>query len=801
MFSNYFKIAWRNLFANKLHSLINITGLALGMAAAVLLLLNIQYGLSVDQFHEKKAQLYEAYGKGMDNGGISVDYSTSGLLGPVLKNYPEIGSVARVAESAMLFRYADKKIAASGNFTDPSFLSMFSFPLVKGSIGTALKDPNDIVVTQRLAAKLFGSQDPMGQVITTPTGDNFTVTAVLKDPPANTRFNFEYLLPYSYLHSPGAWNGWNVNTFVELAPGANVDLVNQKIATIMARNVSPDRSASKEIIFLYPFTKVYLESKFENGRPVGGNIDNLKMLGGLAAIILLIACINFMNLSTARSEKRGKEVGIRKVVGAARSSLIFQFIGESILMALLAGLIALALVELTMPYFNTLTDVQLVLPWSSPAFWFGALGFVLLTGVLAGSYPAFYLSSFKPVRVLKGVLKNGNALSFGGAASPRSRLARNLRALGYPRKILVVVQFVFSIFLINLTVIYQKQIRYELDREVGFSKDNLVFHPMTADLRRNYAAVKNELIGSGTALSVSESSTTVTRNTGQESGLKWAGMDPRMNPQFVLIMENGDFIRTNGLTLMAGRDIDIEKYPGDTLSCVINETSAKVLGFKNPLGQIIRDVDERWKIVGVVNDFLIGDPNQASEPVLIKGAANARYISIRINGNRPFVPNARQAEAILKKYNPEYITDLQFADKDYADKFEQVRNTAMLINSFTFIAIFVSCMGLLGLATYMAENRTKEIGIRKVLGSGIAAIVSLLARDFVRLILISIVIASPLAWLFMQSFLLHFTYRTPLNAWVLLISGAAALLLSLATIGFQTIRAAMANPVKSLRAE
>jgi ABC-type antimicrobial peptide transport system permease subunit len=506
------------------------------------------------------------------------------------------------------------------------------------------------------------------------------------------------------------------------------------------------------------------------------------MLGGLAVIILLIACINFMNLSTARSEKRGKEVGIRKVVGAARRSLIFQFIGESILMAFLAGLIALILVQLAIPYFDTLTEVQLVLPRNSPAFWLAALGFILLTGVMAGSYPAFYLSSFKPVRVLKGVLKNANALVT-------------------PRKILVVVQFVFSIFLINLTVIYQKQIRYELDRELGFSKDNLVFHPMTADLRRNYAAVKNELIGSGTALSVSESSTTVTRDAGEESGLKWAGMDPRNNPWFVLIMENGDFIRTSGLTLVAGRDIDIDKYPGDTLSCVINETSVKVLGFKSPLGQIIRDVDERWKIVGVVKDFLVDNPDEEFSPVLIKGAVNDGYISIRISGSRPFIQNARQAEAILKKYNPEYITDLQFADKDYAAKFEQVRNTAMLINTFAFIAIFVSCMGLLGLATYMAENRTREIGIRKVLGSSIAAIVSLLARDFVRLILISIVIASPLAWLFMQPFLLHFTYRTPVSAWVLAISGAAALLLALATIGFQTIRAAMANPVKSLRAE
>src|SRR5258708_1484017 len=407
MFSNYFKIAWRSLFKNKLHSLINITGLDLGMAEAVLLLLNIQYGLSVDQFHEKKAQLYEAYGKGMANGELSVDKSASGLLGPVLKSYPEIGSVARVTGSAMLFRYADKKIAAGGDFTDPAFLSMFSFPLVEGSMETALKDPNDIVVTQRLAAKLFGNDNPAGKIITTPTGDNFTVTGVLKDPPANTQFNFEYLLPYSYLHNPGAWNNWNVNTFVELTPGANVDAVNQKIAAIMARNSpSPDRSLAKQIIFLYPLTKVYLESKFENGRPVGGNIDYLKMLGGLAAIILLIACINFMNLSTARSEKRGKEVGIRKDMAAARRSLIFQFIGESILMAFLAGLIALAWVQLAIAYFDTLTDVQLILPWSSPAFWFGALGFVLLTGVMAGGDLAFSLFFFYPARGRKGGFKN-----------------------------------------------------------------------------------------------------------------------------------------------------------------------------------------------------------------------------------------------------------------------------------------------------------------------------------------------------------------------------------------------------------
>ncbi len=783
MLKNYLKIALRNLVKNKLHSFINITGLAFGMAAATLLLLNIQYGLSIDQFHEKKALIYEVLHKGMGNGEIQVGNSNSSLLGPALKSYPEIGSVARVQGSSMLFRYADKKIPTWGNFTDPAFLSMFSFPLEKGDLATVLKDPNDIVLTRRLAARLFGGDNPMGKIVTTPTGDNFTVTGVLKDLPPNTQFNFEYLLSLTYLHNQGEWNNWNTNTYVELGPGASVAAVNQKIVDLMARrSPSADRSMAKEKIFLYPLTKLYLETRFKNGEPAGGNIDNLKMLGGLAAIILLIACINFMNLSTARSEKRGKEVGIRKVVGAPRLSLIFQFIAESILMALLAGMIALVLVELTIPYFNALTGVTLSIPWSAPSFWIAAGGFILFTGIIAGSYPAFYLSSFRPVKVLKGVLQNANALVA-------------------PRKILVVVQFVLSIFFINFTVIYQKQIRYELDRELGFAKDDLVFHPVTADLSRNYAAVKNELLGTGTASSVSESSTTVTRNEGAESGLKWEGMNPRDNVWFILMMENGDFVRTTGLTLLAGRDIDIQKYPADTLSCVINEASVKVLGFKNPVGQIIRDVDERWKIVGIVKDFLVDDPGQASQPVLIKGAVGAGYISIRLSGSRPFLQNARQAEAILRKYNPQYLTELQFADKDYAAKFQEVRNTATLINTFALIAIFVSCMGLLGLATYMAENRTREIGIRKVLGSSISGIVSLLAKDFVRLILISIVIASPLAWIFMNNFLHHYAYRTQVDIWVLIASGAAALLLALVTISFQVVRAALQNPVKNLRTD
>jgi putative ABC transport system permease protein len=782
MLKNYFKIAFRNLFKNKVHSLINIAGLALGMAAATLLLLNIQHGLSIDQFHEKKANLYLAYNKAFINGSIACYDATAAPLAPALQHYPEVKNVARLAGANMLFRYADKKIAATGNFTDPAFLSMFSFPLIAGNIQTALADPNDIVLTQQLAAKLFGSEDPINKVITTPTGNTFIVTGVLRDLPPNTQFNFQCLMSWTQFHSPSSWKNQDVVTYAELMPGANIDAVNGKIAKIVTGNNPGEQALATHSIFLYPLTKVWLEGRFENGRPAGGNIDNLKMLGGLAGIILLIACINFMNLSTARSEKRAKEVGIRKVIGAERRSLIFQFIGESVLMALLAGIIALMLMTLVLPSFGTLISTKLTMPWLSPLFWFAALAFILLTGLLAGSYPAFYLSSFKPIKVLKGILQNGNALV-------------------KPRKVLVVVQFVFSIFLINFTVIYQKQVRYELNREVGYTRDDLAFHDLTPDLRQHYAAVKNELLAAGVASSVSESNTTVTRDEGQESGLKWAGMDPTANPGFVLMMENGGFVQTSGLSLIAGRDIDIVKYPGDTLSCVINETSARILGFKNPIGSIINDEAERWMIVGVVKDFLVDQPDQGMPPVLIKGAVSAGVINIRIDRNRPFDQNVRQVEAILKKYNPSFITDLQFADKDYAFKFQQARNTALLINTFAFIAIFVSCMGLLGLAIYTTENRTREIGIRKVLGSSIGGIVALLTRDFVKLVLISILIASPLAWFFMNNFLLHYSYRTTVDGWVLLISGVAALFLALVTIGFQVTRAALANPVKNLRTE
>jgi ABC-type antimicrobial peptide transport system permease subunit len=423
----------------------------------------------------------------------------------------------------------------------------------------------------------------------------------------------------------------------------------------------------------------------------------------------------------------------------------------------------------------------MTIPWESPYFWLAGLAVVLFTGILAGSYPAFYLSSFKPVKVLKGIIKTGSALVT-------------------PRKVLVIVQFVLAVFLINFTILFRKQVKYGEGRDIGFVKENLVFHQLTADLRKNYDLVKNELINAGIATSVCMSNTPVTRGGTGLSGLQWKGTTGKNNISFELLETSGDYVVTNGLTLAAGRDIDIARFSTDTASCMINEASAKVLGFKNPVGEVIVDDGFNWKIVGVVKDFFMGSPGEAVAPALIRGSRRGNFINVRLKSNAS-IQTFKNLEGILKKYNPNFLTEYQFADADYANKFRQAHNASMLINSFAIIAIFISCMGLFGLATYMAENRTREIGIRKVLGASVSGITSLLTREFIKLVVIAVVIATPLAWLIMHSFLQQFAYRTTISWWIFVVTGISALLIAMFTVSYQSIKAAIANPVKSLRTE
>ena len=784
MFKNFLKIAVRNFWRNKVLSFINVLGLSIGMAGAILLLLNIQFELSVDQFHKNKNFIYKAYYKGDINGRLESWDITAPPLGPILKkSYPAITAVTRVASNNKLFSYGEVKINASGSYTDTSFLNIFTFPLLKGNPQLVLKDPQSIVITERFAKKMFGNEDPINKVLIADNKENCVVTGVLKDLPNNTDFNFEYLQGWRYLDSNtsdnSSWDHTFVKTFVQVIPSVDINSLNNKIKDVVASNTNRKQ---KYEIFLYALENVHLRNRFENGKPVGGNIENVRTLAILAVIVLLIACINFMNLSTARSDKRAKEVGVRKVIGASKKSLIFQFIGESVLLALVAGIIGMLIVQIALPQFNVILGIRLAINYLSPLFWVTGLSFILITGLLAGSYPAFYLSSFKPIRVLKGVFNNGNALIT-------------------PRKVLVIIQFVFSILLINFTIIVKKQMKHSQSREIGFTKDNLIFHPLTADLKRNYAPLKNELISSGSVVSVSKSNTPITREATEISGLKWNGQDLKQNVNFQLLTTRQDFVKTNGLLLLAGRDIDFSAFPGDTASCVINETAAKALGFKDPIGQTIKDNEFNWSIVGVVKDFLIGSPMQVINPTLIRGSDDANYVSIRLHGNAQSVENVKKAEAILRKYNPNFITEYQFADDDYAAKFKQAENAGILIDFFAAITIFISCMGLFGLATYMAENRIKEIGIRKALGASVASIYSLLAKYFLKLVVLAIVIASPISWLFMNFFLKQFDYRTDISWWVLVAAGGLALAVAMLTISFQSIKAARSNPTKSLRAE
>lgn len=777
MIKNYFIIAVRNLFKNPLFSFINISGLALGMAGAGILLLNIQYEFSVDQFHEKKDRVFKVYNKAIMNGQLRCYDLTAAPLGPVLKNdFPNIKQMTRVVGTGKLFNYKDKKLEAQGYYADEAFLHMFSFPLLSGSTRGALKEQHAIILTQQLAKRIFGNEDPVNKVIRLDSANNVTVMGILKDIPLNSSLKFDYLLPWR--DNKDNWDHVYANTYVELSSAGDVGGVNKQISNVISRH-----SKNKEGIqvFLHPVSKMHIQHHFdEKGRPE--TESDIYFLSVLAAVMLLIGCINFMNLSTARSGKRAKEVGVRKIMGAVKGSLIVQFITESTLITCIAGAIALLIVQLAWPVFSIVAKVPVNIPWQSPAFWLSVLTFILFTGLLAGSYPAFYLSAFKPVKVLKGTFNNKSALLT-------------------PRRVLVVVQFIIAISLINFAIIFRKQANFTENRDPGFMKEGLLFHSMTKDLRRNYAVVQEALMNTGMVEAVCRTNAPLTRAGTWVSGFEWAGGQKSKNVEFSLFTTTGNFVTTNGLTLIKGRDVDYDTFHTDTASCVINESASKELGFANPLGQIIKDEDFNWKIVGVVKDFYQSNPGDLARPTMIQYGRSDGTISIRMKTGSASLQNIRAVEEILKRNNPGYITELQFADADVANTFVQRKNVSGLINTFTFIAILIACMGLLGLTVYMTELRKREVGIRKVLGASITKITTILTTEFIKLVAVAVIIASPLAWLFMNSFLQQFGYRTNLSWWILPASGAIALGIAIATISFQAIKTAIANPVKTLRSE
>jgi len=794
MFKNYFKIAWRNLLKNKIYSIINIAGLASGMAVAMIIGLWIYDEASANRHFKNYETLYQVMMHQTFDGIRGSQQALPFPMGEELKNkYPDFKGVAMCdwgqPHSLM---YKEKKISKFGHFIGEDAVNMFSIKILDGD-KNPLHDPYSIVLTSETAKILFGNEDPLGKMVKIDNQTNLKVTAVVPKQPKNSSLNFDYLIPFQLQEIIYTWvkqyhktnwgnNSWQV--YVQLNDNASLASVNAKIKNVVISHFT-DENTLKHIIpevFIHPMSKWRLYSDFENGKNTGGFIKYVRMFGILGLIVLLIACINFMNLSTARSEKRAKEVGVRKAVGSGRKQLIGQFLSESMLISALAFLFALGIVIIALPYFNRLTDKEMSLQIASPLFWIIMIAFTIITGLLAGSYPAFYLSSFNPVRVLKGNLKAGRSSSL-------------------PRKILVVLQFASSVILMIGTIIVNQQIQFGKNRPIGYNNKGLVSVNWSDDIAKNFAVIQQELISSGAVISVTQSNSPPSEIYSNNNGWEWKNSLPvEKSVVFSTIATTYDYTRTLGIKLVGGRDFS--KDFADSNSVILNEAAAKRMKLKNPVGEMLKWNDKPMRVIGVIPDIQMESPFRPISPLtIIFNKDWVGYLNIRMNPNMSASKAIALMKPIFDKYNPAFPFEYQFADEQYAKKFNYEELVGNLATIIAILAIFISCLGLFGLASFTAEQRVKEIGVRKVLGASIFNLWQLLSKDFVILVLASCAIAIPVAWYFMNEWLKSYQYKTSIGIGIFVVVVAISIAITLITVSFQAIRAAMANPVKSLRTE
>ncbi|HUB61003.1 MAG TPA: ABC transporter permease [Puia sp.] len=795
MLKNYFTIAFRNLTRKPGFSFINILGLAIGMTAALLIGLWVLNELRIDRTYPKTDRIYLLYNRDRIDGTIWVWDQTPKSTAPVLKkDYPAVEDAVRYSPIHFLTSAGEIHVNSSGAFVDSGFLSMFGFPLLEGQPAHALDGMYNIVITQKMAKRLFGNEDPIGRTIRIDNKADFTVTGVLKDLTAATSFNFDYLLTWQYLAHIG-WNdeqNWGNNsiwTYVLLKPG-----ITQQAFDSQVRDITRSHSKETAEVFTQPMSRIHLYSKNQDGKLVGDKIVTVRLFTAIVAFILLIACINFMNLSTARSERRAREVGIRKVVGAVRGSLIAQFIGESTLIATLAFVVALLLTQISLPAFNQLVAEHLAIDYRNPAFWLFGMGFIVFTGLLAGSYPAFYLSSFRPVKVLKGTFGKVNTMNFVGGLSVT------------PRRILVVLQFSFAIALIICTIIVQRQIHYGMNRDTGYNRDHLVVVTANGQANDHYEAIRTELLTSGAAIAVTQSPGPITAHWSDGTGYHWPGSTAAdQDVDFLRYATSADFVKTMGITLVRGRDIDVEKYKSDSTAALLNESAVRAMHLLNPIGtEFAQGSHERFHVVGVIKDFILESPfSKEIAPMMIFGPKGVWFsvIHFRMNPAHSTATNLALAEKIFAQYNPGYPFEYSFEDENYAKNFKDEQRMDKLSALFAALTVFISCLGLFALASYTAGNRIREIGIRKVLGASVTSITTLLTGDFIRLVLIAFLIAAPVAGLIMNKWLLNYGYRISITWDIFALSGLLAVAIALATVSYQSIKAALTNPVKNLRNE
>lgn len=797
MVKNYIKIAWRNLLKNKSFSTINILGLAIGMAGALLIALWLQNMLSMDRFHEKGDRLYIVSNRDESQGEKWAWTMTPKILGPsIAADFPDIEAFTRYDEgNQFLTTFKEQKLVASTAFVDPEFFKMFSLPLKKGQNNIEFDNPNGLVLTESYAKALFGDEDPIGKSVKIDSINQVSVQAVLQDLPSNSSFRFDMLLPFDYAKKIGYvddnWGNNSISTYILLKGGVSLSAFNDKIRTysrdhINTINAERGYQSAKNTaeIFAFPYPDSFLYNSGKGGNYASGRIDVVKLFAWIGMFILLVASINFMNLSTARSERRAKEVGVRKVIGATKNSLMMQFLTESILVSLSAVVLATGLVFLTLPFFNDLVGKTLNLSLLNVQTWLFLIGFALFTGIFAGIYPAFFLSSFQPIKTLKG------------------KFAFKTRGVSV-RSILVVIQFSLAIVLIVATVVVTKQIEYTKQRERGYEENGLVYTSINGDLEKNYKLVRDELLASNAVVSVSKNMSPVTdrysNGWGFTSGTP-TEEDKRIS--YNRFSADANTVKTLGLTLTQGRDIDIYKFATDSTALILNESAVKSLHLENPINSTVNGDGTKWTVVGVVKDFIIGSPFGDNVPMVILGPdAWFTTIHYRLNTEHSTADNLKTIASIFKKFNPDYPFEYQFIDKAYEQKFKETKAIGTLSLVFAGLTIFISCLGLLALIAYMAETRMKEIAVRKVLGASVAQVTSLLSIDFIKLVLIAILIASPIAWWAMEKWLQDYSYRIEIQWYYFATAGLMAVLISMSTISYQAIKAARANPVKSLKDE
>lgn len=795
MIKNYFKIAWRNLIKSKGYSLINILGLATGMAVAMLIAFWINDEVTYNQYHKNHKRLAQVMTTFIDNDGkMETGQAVCMPIGDELRS--KYGSdFKNVAMASWNFSHilavGEKKIAEDGMWVESNFSAMFSLQMEKGNIN-ALADPSSILLSSSMSKRLFGNANPMDKMVKLDNKDSYKVAGVFEDLPHNTSlYEAKYFLPWKkYIttqewlkNAATQWNNHSFQAYVQVADNINMSHETEKIKDIvMTHKVAA--TDGKEQAVLFPMDKWRLYSDFKEGKAAGGRIQFIWLFSIIGVFVLLLACINFMNLSTARSEKRAKEVGIRKTVGSLRSQLIGQFLSESVLVAFISFIFSILLVLLLIPLFNTLADKNISLPWSSPNFWLLALAFTFITGIVAGSYPAFYLSKFEPIKVLKGTFRVGRFASL-------------------PRKILVVIQFTFSIALIIGTIIVFRQIQFAKNRPVNYKTEGLISINMsTPDLYGHYDAIRNDLLATGVVDNMAESSSPTTAVYANQIGFNWQGKDPNTLPVFGTIWVTRDFGKTIGWKIKEGRDFSKE-FATDSTAMILNEAAVKQVGMKQDIvGQTIQFNDKNYHVVGVIKDMIMESPYEPVKPtVFMFDPQNVGIVTVAIKQGTPVNDALSKIQAVFKKYNPGAPFDYTFNDETYAKKFADQQRLGKLATFFTILAIFISCLGLFGLASFVAEQRKKEIGIRKVLGATIFTLWRMLSKEFALLVIISCFIAIPLAWYYLNNWLQQYEYRTKISFWIFLFSGLGALVITLITVSFQAIRAARANPVASLRSE